>query len=158
MIRTFGSMRRRLICLPVALAVLAGCGPKHPPVEPVTGKVTFKGKPVEGASVTFFVEGSGTPAVGTTNADGTFNLTSYGPNDGAPVGKHKVTVSKIESSGPAVPAGESMEAAAARAAKGPATTKEAMLLPARYASASTSPLTFTVTKGEKNHFEIELKE
>lgn len=159
MIRTFAWLRRSLIWMTIPLVFLGGCGPKHPTVEPVSGKVTFKGEAVEGATVTFFAEGSGGhPAVGTTGADGTFNLTSYEPNDGAPAGKHTVTVAKIESSGPSIPAGESMEAAAARSAKGDTSNQEKMLLPAHYASASTSKLSFTVNKGEKNHFDIELKE
>ena len=140
-------------CCMVGLALLGGCGPKYPPVVPVSGKVMYKSQPVEGATVSFFVEG-GTPATGMTKADGTFNLTSYKPNDGAPEGSHKVTVTKIETSGGA-PAGESMEAAAAR---GPTKITETMLLPAPYASPITTPLSFTVTKGQKNHFDIELKD
>jgi hypothetical protein len=48
-----------------------------------------------------------------------------------------------------------MEAAAAR---GPTVVAEKALLPGQYATPATTPLSYTVTKGQKNHFEIELKD
>ena len=48
-----------------------------------------------------------------------------------------------------------MEAAAAR---GPTTTEAKALLPAQYADPAKSPLSFTVTAGQKNHYDIELKD
>src|SRR5262245_44576170 len=68
------------------------------PVYPVSGKVTAKGQPVEGAEVVFYgatpeLTGPGTPApAGTTDANGEFWLRSYDPNDGAPAGKFNVSV------------------------------------------------------------------
>lgn len=154
MILASGSIKRSLVGLAIVSAALAGCGPKHTPTVPVTGKVTFKGQPVEGASVAFFLDGSGTPAVGTTKSDGTFDLTSHEPGDGAQEGQHKVTVTKVESNAPAVPAGESMEAALKR---GQTKVTETMALPPDYADAGKTTLSFSVKKGEKNHFDIELK-
>src|SRR5262245_8519134 len=109
-----GLFRSGLVVLIGAVAVVAGCGPARTPTIPVTGKVTYKGQAVEGATVSFFKDGTGTPAVGTTGADGSFSLSRHDTNDGAEEGTHKVTVTKIESTAAAVPAGESMEAAAAR--------------------------------------------
>jgi hypothetical protein len=87
----------------VALALVAGCGQSG--LAPVKGRVTFNGKPVGEASVTFSpVPASaddtepGKPGTGFTAADGTFVLSTYKSCDGALVGKHHVTVSLDETS------------------------------------------------------------
>ncbi len=57
-----------MICL--CVAVFAGCGGekvKRDPVFPVKGKVTYKGKPVVGADVTFAHEGGKRSAFGRTD-------------------------------------------------------------------------------------------
>ena len=68
----------------------------HPPTFTVTGKVTIDGKPAEKATVVFHPVGkSGADAVksrGQVGADGTFTLTTYSGNDGAPAGDYVVTV------------------------------------------------------------------
>ncbi|MDB5313076.1 MAG: carboxypeptidase regulatory-like protein [Gemmataceae bacterium] len=76
----------------LALApLLAGCG-KENPVK-VSGTVTLKGQPVEGASVQFVpVAGGGRPAAGTTQTDGGFSLTTFQDKDGALPGEYKVVV------------------------------------------------------------------
>jgi hypothetical protein len=82
------------------IALVAGCGgPKRPQTVAVSGTVTLDGKPVEGATVGFIPEGGGRPATGTTDASGAFTLTTFEPGDGAVVGKHSVTVSKVRGSG-----------------------------------------------------------
>ena len=60
------------------------------------GKVVFKGQPVAGARVTLHAR----PAdrfkanpFAVTDADGTFDVSTYHPNDGAPTGEFDVTVS-----------------------------------------------------------------
>jgi len=61
----------------------------------VTGKITYKGAPVTGGLVTLSPTGSdkepGKPGAGAVNADGSFTITTYKENDGAVVGKHRVT-------------------------------------------------------------------
>lgn len=88
------------ICLVVALGVF-GCssaannGPKGPPPHPVTGKVFYKGKPADGFAVAFHPvtawDGAQFAPSGMTDANGDFQLHSYGENDGAPAGEYKVT-------------------------------------------------------------------
>jgi hypothetical protein len=78
---------------------LAGCGPSRPETVPVSGRVTLDGRPVEGATVMFSPEAEGRPATGTTDAEGNFTLKTFEPGDGALLGKHRVTVTKVESSG-----------------------------------------------------------
>jgi hypothetical protein len=65
-------------------------------VHAVTGKVLFEGRPAEGALVQFHpAEPSGSPPLipqGHVGADGTFRLTTYRYEDGAPAGRYQVTV------------------------------------------------------------------
>jgi hypothetical protein len=72
---------------------MAGCGGPKP--NAVRGKVTYKGAPVEGASVIFHPKGQTGPGVvrpvGLTAADGTFALKTAG-EDGAPPGDYDVTI------------------------------------------------------------------
>jgi hypothetical protein len=85
----------------VLAAAIAGCSDVEEGrmrVYPVSGRVTVKGSPAEGARVVFYgatpdLTGPGTPApVGTTDANGEFRLRSYDPEDGAPAGKFNVTI------------------------------------------------------------------
>ncbi len=80
------------------LAAIAGCdhGPVTPPTAPVHGRVTFQGKPVEGAQVAFYCQKPGArPAVGKTDVDGVYRLSTFTTNDGAMIGQHGVTISKF---------------------------------------------------------------
>ncbi|VTS06348.1 hypothetical protein [Tuwongella immobilis] len=69
------------------------CGPKP---HPVSGTVTFKGKPMGGAIVTFYPMTTGekfaaAPSA-TADADGKYRLTTYFSGDGAPAGEYRVTI------------------------------------------------------------------
>jgi hypothetical protein len=86
----------------LSLAV-AGCSsPSGPPRKacfPVSGQVTVKGKPAEGANVTLYpVEADssewamGFPR-GYVGPDGKFQIGTYTDNDGAPAGDYKVLIS-----------------------------------------------------------------
>ena len=93
----------RLVFL-AALGTLAGCGPGTPAslapsdTVPVTGSVTYRGKPAVGFKVTFhpqFDIGSikFTPN-GETDNLGKFTLSTGAVGNGAPPGKYKVTFEK----------------------------------------------------------------
>lgn len=85
-----------VVILAVAAAVVAAPGCKrNPRVVPVNGKVLYNGQPLPYGAVMFQPE-KGQPAVGDVAADGTFSLSSYGPNDGAVPGRHAVSVSCYE--------------------------------------------------------------
>ncbi len=64
----------------VGVVLLAGCN-ALPSVVPVSGTVTYHGKPVEGATVTFSRGNGdrtkGDVAVGTTDASGRYELTTH---------------------------------------------------------------------------------
>lgn len=135
----------------------AGCSKDDglPDTAPVRGTVTYQGKPVEGAVVTFLVDGATPPATGTTATDGTFELTTFKNADGAVPGSYRVSVSKFETVGLDPNADDSMEAAAARANAPPPQTRS--LLPEKYADAGRSGLRFDVKADESNDIKIELK-
>ncbi len=62
-----------------------------PNLIPVTGKVTFRGKPVTKGIVRFDSEGYGRPAKGQLQSDGSYALKS-GDADGVLAGAHRVSI------------------------------------------------------------------
>ena len=92
-------MRMLLIGLLAMLAFgLASCSKSEgrKPTFPATGKVLLPdGKPAEHALVVFHPVGDGasmTKPRGKVGADGTYKLTTYDTDDGAPAGDYRVTV------------------------------------------------------------------
>jgi hypothetical protein len=79
----------------LGLFAVAGCGEGKIPLYPVTGKVLVDGQPAAGAMVIFCpIEGSEElmreRPLGIAGADGTFLLTTFLKDDGAPAGQYKV--------------------------------------------------------------------
>ena len=149
------------------MMVVLGCGGGAPDVQKVTGKVMYDGKPLADADVTFVMEGGKLPRnpSGKTGADGTYELTYAWTIKktlkGAPVGKYKVTVKKMErdereETGTGVDAdsegddeymkmaGKGKEGQAA----GPPGPK--WLIPEKYTSPATTPITKEVTEGDNS--------
>ena len=57
------------------------------------------GKPVEGVKVMFHpIDGGARFSYGVTDVDGKFRLSTFGMNDGALIGRHKVAVIKVDTS------------------------------------------------------------
>lgn len=133
------------LLLVVASGLIAGCGgggptEKLPPIYPTTGVIKWKGKPVEGALVSFNpTEKGGRAGTGTTNAQGEFSLETY-HKPGCTVGEKIVTVSKIDSP-PADP-------------KTGAFPNSKQLLPDAVTNISTASLRVAVKADGKNHFEL----
>ncbi|WP_145434122.1 hypothetical protein [Lacipirellula limnantheis] len=82
----------------VGLAALSGCSDK-PAVAPVSGKVTYNGKPMPYGSVGF-QPAQGQPAGAAIQPDGTFRLSTFAEFDGAIIGPHKVKVTCYASQRP----------------------------------------------------------
>lgn len=83
--------------------LVAGCGTDKFPIAPVSGRVTFNGKPLPGAHVLFQPVAAGTEievgpeSAGRTDNDGKFSLSTIAPErKGASVGKNRVSVTIIE--------------------------------------------------------------
>lgn len=100
----------RGVCLVLAAAFAAGCGSGSrpmtgPPPHPVHGQVLVDGEPAEGVLVRFVPADDGGAelplATGLTDEDGTFELSTYNPKDGAPAGQYQVALSWIKIVDPA---------------------------------------------------------
>ncbi|MDY3552525.1 carboxypeptidase-like regulatory domain-containing protein [Gemmata sp. JC717] len=79
-----------------ALALTGGCAPAAPKTVPLSGVVRVNGKPAARAKVflTPLAPSDGRPVLPSaeTGADGTFRVSTYLPDDGAPPGEYAVTV------------------------------------------------------------------
>lgn len=144
--RAFGFFELGLgLGLAAACLTASGCGRSdRPAVAPVQGKVLYRGKPLEFGAV-LFQPPAGAPASGQIQPDGTFRLSTYGTNDGAAVGTHKVSISCFESQRPDAPPPDPNTE--------PSLGKP--LVPAKFLSAETSGLTAEV-KADNEPFVFEL--
>lgn len=88
--------RLALLALLPAAAAAVGCAEPQAPVFPVTGRVTYQGKPAAGAQVFLNAvkpnEIDDVSANATVKDDGAYAITTYEPGDGAPAGDYVVTV------------------------------------------------------------------
>jgi hypothetical protein len=148
-----------------ALLVLAaaGCGGKHIPVA-VSGVVTLNGKPVEGATVTFYIVGGGQegrPATGRTDVSGAFRLNTMGNEDGALPGEYKVVIAKWVPAlpnlkipdFPKTPEGRAQREEFLYRAYGDR-PRGKNVLPTPYGDPNTTPLTATVNGKTTVNFEL----
>lgn len=152
-------------------ACVLGCSGEvddRPTVFPVTGIVTYKGKPVAGALVTFSSEKSPRPANATTNGDGKYWLTTFNLKDGAVPGEHQVTITKTVSaaavSDPAMATGQDLsKGLPANYSIGDKTGKPNLPrsgneLPAKYTDPKASGLKATVSATGKNEIPFDLED
>jgi hypothetical protein len=167
-----------LLCSGVAVT-LGGCGSSGIRVAPTEGVVLLDDKPLAGVSVVFRQAGLSMVASGKTDAEGRFQLSTYGNFDGAPVGECVATVAAIDMDfttvGQEVPlpdnssiADPDERAAANRGARGERMKKlkeivaerqrknPPVKIPLRYSNPETSNLKFTILPSVKNKFQIAL--
>lgn len=81
------------------LGAAGGCGNNRLPIAPAEGNVVYQGQPLAFGSV-MFQPTKGPPARGVIQPDGSFQLSTYGNNDGAVIGSHRVRVACFESQKP----------------------------------------------------------
>ncbi len=87
-----------VLCALAALGFVAGCGgpaSSGAKLVPVSGKVTYKGKPLAKGRVSLMPLKPGNTASGDI-VDGAFKLSTYQRDDGAPPGQYKVSVTAWE--------------------------------------------------------------
>ncbi|HET6425855.1 MAG TPA: carboxypeptidase-like regulatory domain-containing protein [Planctomycetaceae bacterium] len=137
---------------------LAGCGDsapkvKHPDRTKVSGTVTLKGTPVEGATVTLHPVQKGNGAFGITDASGKFTVGTFEKTDGAVPGDYKISVRKLEAAtGGAQPApGDPGYDPAAKP------TEPKHLLPAKYLDFNKSGLDVKVGTEPITNLELKLE-
>lgn len=85
----------RLVTLAALLGV-AGCGEEKPKLVPVTGKVTFKGKPLTAGSVYFHPDAGNSYTKDVPSSllqlDGAFAMKTFPFGEGISPGKYRVTL------------------------------------------------------------------
>jgi len=139
---------RCLICLPL-VAALAGCASSQNadrlPVFPATGKLIYDGRPLAGAYIVLHPKGTADGRAAPrphaqAAADGSFALTSYESNDGAPAGDYTLTVElrSLVNHGGDVTAGPNT-------------------LPAKYGRAETSPVIVQIAEQTNDLPEIQIR-
>ncbi|MFH1301831.1 MAG: hypothetical protein ABIK07_12290 [Planctomycetota bacterium] len=121
----------------------------RPKTYPVTGTVTFEGKPLEGATIVFQSTG-GTPqaAVGRSDKEGHFQLRTFKDGDGAIAGEHTVAITCIKTEGP--PEGANLDEVNV-------VIKETSLIPPIYGDVNKSGLTATVKADQENQVTFDLE-
>ena len=130
-----------------ALIILPGIGcsksESHVPVHPVLGAIQFRGQPAVGAFVSLYpknaTEGVPNPRA-TVASDGSFTVSTFNGNDGAPEGDYVVTVQwyKPMRQGPELVGGPNV-------------------LPVKYASPKTSDVLVHIAAGENHLKPIQLR-
>jgi hypothetical protein len=132
---------RQFLCFLALLAALNGCSRRQGlETAPVSGKVTYRGKPLPNGTV-MFVPGEGPAATGEIRPDGSYTLGTYTATDGAVLGNHKVSITALQNVGEALPEQRS--------------PTPSSLLPAKYLNHENSGLTAEVKRG-KNEVNFDL--
>lgn len=163
------------LCVIPLVVTFLGCGDGSglPPRYPVSGTVTYNGKPLERGNVNFTPTDSanGRAASGAIS-DGQYSLMTHHPGDGALPGSYKVSIVAKETDPSKVAVkvktgrkGELTEAQKQAIALqfqqlsiGKAAAAAKHLVPAHYSSPETSGLTFEVKATSSNTANFELKD
>lgn len=145
-------MYRKTMFAAGLLIVAVGCGggDGKQRLAPLTGTVTYHGKPVVGAHMTFIPDDTTLrPAIATTDANGRYVMETYEPKDGAAVGKGKLGISLR---GPA----KKFPPGAGEAVLEMLADVGDPLIPIKYFNPDTSGLHFDVKPRTNNVYDIEL--
>jgi hypothetical protein len=146
-------------------ASVLGCGGggegagQREKTTPVSGTVTYQGRPVVDAAVAFVPDApTGRGAFGRTDSQGKYKIMTFVAGDGAVPGSYKVTVTKqlAEAPGKTAETGDDdyVDPETAGAAAAPA--KPVGMLPVKYSTAASTPLTATVPDGAAQTIDFEL--
>ena len=145
--RYFGNRIFPVILTALAVFPFAGCGDSSDgrlAVYPVLGTIQFRGQPISGAFLSLHPKNSAEPGAPSPRAmvaaDGSFALSTYDGNDGAPEGEYVLTVQWYK---PVRQGGELVG--------GP------NVLPKKYASPTTSDVPIKVAAGENRLQPIQLR-
>jgi hypothetical protein len=142
----------------LAMALAAGCGGAQSsrlPTAQVTGHVTYRGQPLSHGLVRFIPMQAGEGirvAYGIVDERGRYRLSTYGQDDGAPLGKYRVTIESRKESSPEASVAKRMTPQGLVPAQ-----QMRSLIPERYLQADKSGLTATVEAGG-NTFNFDLAE
>ena len=150
-------MRVLIRSVPVCLLIgILGCGssssvkPSFEKVAPVSGTLTYQGKPLENYQVTFLPTDGRRPGVGLTDAAGKFKLGTNDLADGAPLGTNQVAVNFAPPSTDDATTGSPIEDPALL-------PMPKVLIPAKYGNPKTSEITQEVPSGGLTDLKLDLK-
>jgi hypothetical protein len=149
-----GCEMRRLLSFSILILFLSGCGGKKPPSGIVTGSVTYKGQPVNGAAlILYMTTGAGDTITIPVSQDGTYRATDI------PMGEYIVVVQPSTGMS-GVPSTKGMDKAKAAevqakidAMKGTPTIP----IPDKYKKRTSSDLKMSISPGEAT-VNLELKD
>jgi len=128
----------------LGFSLVAGCD-RGPEMAPVRGVVYYNGAPLPYGSIMFQPK-RGQPATGKIQPDGTFEMASFRPGDGATVGPQKVRVNCYSSQAPQ----EMAKPVVGERSIG------TLLIPQHYTSFDSSGLTAEVKSEQNDAFEFSL--
>lgn len=134
------------------LAVLWGCGRSGPAYWPISGKVTFQGKPVAVGQIRFCNPKQGIDVIESLRADGQYTIIT-GKRQGLPEGQYQVAIvpkldfSRMKRAPDGLPIPSTMPSAAERNPPN---------IPQKYHDPAASGLTVTV-KSEPNTFDVDMQ-
>ncbi len=118
-----------------------------------SGMVTYKGQPVDGATVVLApVASDGVAASAISNAKGAFELMAFPPDSGAVPGSYKVTVTKIQIAPETAYSEDSHDALPTPA------VKPSSVIPQKYSTANTSDLTADIPESGIETLSFDLKD
>jgi hypothetical protein len=146
----YQSGRRSHVVASLVLSLICGACTRSdlPKTALVKGRVFYEGKPLGNADVVFLPEDAGRSASGRTDANGNYTLGTFAIDDGAVIGKHRVSIS---ARGPNRP----LRAGEAGTGMPGETMPGDPLIPEQYFSPETSGLIREVQPGA-NQFDFEL--
>lgn len=90
-----GQCSARWIIIAAIVLCATGCGDGRPELVPVSGQVLIDGEPLKFGSIRFVPTGARSSSA-ELDEEGRFTLTCYEDNDGAVIGRHRVSVSAGE--------------------------------------------------------------
>jgi hypothetical protein len=143
-------------CVIISLVCITGCngdpGPHAEILEtaPVSGTLTYQGKPLESYQVIFTPADGRRPAMGKTDSDGKFTLGTNAPGDGAVIGEHKVSVAFD-------PASDVDSAVAMPIDEVAQLPKPTIEIPVKYSNPETSGVSRNIPEGGMTALKIDLQ-
>lgn len=140
-----------VILLPMLSMACGGGSSDRPKTVSVSGKVLYKGQPLADAGVIFLPTTPGArQAMGATDANGYYRLTTFEKHDGAVIGTHNVGFSKVNDPNRNPDGTEKYND------EHPLWTPPTSVLPEHYSNPLKSNLTREVVGGKQNVFDFEL--
>jgi len=137
---------RAFVLTAAICGVAAGCGRRE--MGPVSGTLRYQGNPVPDAVVKFTAQSRPT-AVGRTDAEGRYSLTTFRKGDGAYGGSHRVAVIPWMEGWADLPDD-------AQTGRKPPPTVPRPDIPERFRQLSQSPLKAEVVAGKNNVIDLDL--